>query len=97
MCCSWSVSCFCFQFCFFCCSILLDPSMFVLERDTFHFHCSEYSSSHSYYPTSVHFLLALRLALVFHSYFVHSLLVFLSYIWLALWSLLIIIYKSCFK
>jgi hypothetical protein len=91
MCYSWSVSCFCFKFClvFVCCSILLDPSMFVLERDTLLFHCLEHSSSHSYCPASVHFSLALRLALVFHSYFVQSLLVFLSYIWLALWSLLI--------
>jgi hypothetical protein len=88
---------FIFFFCFFCYSILLDPSMFVLERHTLHFHCLEHSSSHSYCPASVHFLLALRLALVFHSYFVQSLLVFLSYIWLALWSLSIIIHESCSK
>jgi hypothetical protein len=76
---------------------LLDPSMFVLERDTLRFHCLEHSSLHYYYFASVHFLLVLRLALVFHSYFVQSLLVFLSYIWLALWSLFIIIFESCFK
>jgi hypothetical protein len=84
-------------FCFVCCSIWLDPSIFVLERDTLRFHCLEHSSFHSYCPVSVHFLLVLRLALVFHSYFVQSLLVFFSYIWLALWSLMIIIYESCFK
>jgi hypothetical protein len=70
-------------FSFVCCSILLYPSMFVLERDTLRFHCSEHSSSHSYCPVSVHFLLALRLALIFLSYFLQSLLVFFSYIWLA--------------
>jgi hypothetical protein len=52
-------------FCFFCCNKLLDPSMFVLERDTLHFHCLEHFSLHSYYSVSVHFLLVLHLALVF--------------------------------
>jgi hypothetical protein len=42
-------------FCLVCCSILLDPSMFVLVRDTLRFHCSEHSSSHSYCPAGVHF------------------------------------------
>jgi hypothetical protein len=84
-------------FCFVCCNKWLDPIMFVLERVTLRFHCSEHSSSHSYCPASVLFLLVLCLALVFHSYFVQSLLVFFSYIWLALWYLLIIIFESCFK
>src|SRR3954451_20689134 len=50
MCYSWSVFIFAVcLFCFVCCSIKLDPSCFVLERDTllkfyiehssFHFHC----------------------------------------------------------
>jgi hypothetical protein len=75
----------------------LDPSIFVLERDTLRFHCLEHSSLHSYCSVSVHFLLVLRLALVFHSYFVQSLLVWFTCLWLALWSLLIIIYESYFK
>jgi hypothetical protein len=41
--------------CFVCCSIWLDPSMFVLERDTLHFHCLEHSSFHSYCSASVLF------------------------------------------
>jgi hypothetical protein len=82
---------------FFCYNKWLDPSIFVLERDTLRFHCLEYSSLHSYFSMSVHFLLVLCLALVFHSYFVHSLLVWFNCLWLALWSLLIIIYESCFK
>ena len=97
MCYSWSVNFFCFKFCFVCCSIWLDPSIFVLERDTLRFHCLEHSSFHSYYSVSVHFLLVLCLALVFHSYFVKILMFCFSYIWLALWSLMIIIYESCFK
>ena len=63
-------------FCFVCCNKWLDPSIFVLERDTLRFNCIEHSSFHSYCSTSVLFLLVLRLALVFHSYFVQSLLVF---------------------
>src|SRR3954447_25295671 len=31
-------------FCFFCCNNWLDPSSFVLERDTLCFHCIEHSS-----------------------------------------------------
>jgi hypothetical protein len=75
----------------------LDPSIFVLERDTLHFHCLEHPSLHSYCSVSVHFLVVLRLALVFHSYFVQSLLVWFTCLWLDLWSLFIIIYESCFK
>ena len=99
MCYSWSVSYFFFQFCFafVCCSFWLDPSIFCLERFTLRFHCLEHSSFHSYCLVSVHFLLVLCLALVFHSYFVQSLLVCLSFVWLALWSLMIIIYESYFK
>ena len=55
MCCSWSVSCFCFQFCFVCCSLWLHPSILVLERDTLHFHCVEHSRFHSRCSASVHF------------------------------------------
>ena len=84
-------------FCFVFCSIWLDPSIFVLERDTLHFHCLEHSSFHSYCSAIVHVLLVLRLDLVFHSYFVQNSLVFFGYIWLALWPLLSIIYESCFK
>ena len=84
-------------FCFVWCSLWLYPSIFCLERDTLCFHCLEHSSFHSYCSASVHFLLVLRLALVFHSYFVQSLLVCFSFIWLALGSLMIIIYESCFK
>jgi hypothetical protein len=42
-------------FCFVCYSILLVPSMFVLERDMLRFHCSEHSSFHSYCSVSVLF------------------------------------------
>jgi hypothetical protein len=65
-------------FCLVCCNKWLDHSIFVLERDTLRFHCSEHSSSHSYCPASVHFLLILCLALVFHPYFVQNLLVLFS-------------------
>jgi hypothetical protein len=75
----------------------LDLNIFVLERDTLRFHCLEHSSLHSYCSVSVHFLLVLHLALIFHSYFVQSLLVWFTCLWLALWSLLIIICESCFK
>jgi hypothetical protein len=64
--------------CFVCCNRWLDPSIFVLERDTLRFHCLEHSSLHSYCFVSVHFLLVLCLALVFHSYFVQSLLVWFT-------------------
>ena len=40
-------------FCFVCCIIWLDPNIFVLERDTLHFHCIERSSFHSYCSASV--------------------------------------------
>src|SRR3954463_4225609 len=36
--------CFCFYFSLVFCSTWLDPSSFVLERDTLHFHCLEHSS-----------------------------------------------------
>ena len=62
-------------FCFVCCSIWLDPSIFCFERDTLRFHCLEYSSFHYYCFVSVQFLLVLCLALVFNSYYVQSLLV----------------------
>jgi hypothetical protein len=60
---------FSFFFCLVCCNKWLDPNIFVLERDTLHFHCLEHSSLYSYCSVSVHFLLVLRLAPVFHSYF----------------------------
>ena len=34
-------------FCFVCCILWLDPSIFCLERDTLRFHCLEYSIFHS--------------------------------------------------
>jgi hypothetical protein len=81
MCCSWTVFIlFSVFFCFVCCNKWLDPSIFVLERDTLHFHCLEHSSLHSYCSVSVHFLLVLHLALVFHSYFVQSLLVWFTFL-----------------
>ena len=72
---------FAFSFVLFvCCSIWLDPIIFVLERDTLRFHCLEHSRFHSFCSVSVQFLLVPRLALVFHSNFVQSLLVCFSYI-----------------
>ena len=89
--------CFAFSFVLFsCCNNWLDPS-FLVWRETLRFHCLEHSSFHSYCSVSVQFLLVLRLALVFHSNFVQSLLFCFSYIWLALWSLMIICFESCFK
>ena len=79
-------------FCFVCCNKWLDPSNICFGEDTLRFNCIEHSSFHSYCSTSVLFLLVLRLALVFHSYFVQSLLVLFSRVWLALRSLLIFIY-----
>ena len=86
-----------FSFSFVWCSIWLDSSIICLEIFTLRFHCLEHYSFHSYCSLSVHFLLILRLALVFHSYFVQSLLVCFSYRRLSLWSLLNISYESCFK
>ena len=64
---------FAFSFVFFaCCNKWLDPSILCLERNTLRFHSLEHSSFHSYCSVSVQFLLLLRLALVFHSYFVQS-------------------------
>ena len=40
-------------FCFVCCSIWLDPSIFVLENDTLRFNCIEHSSFHFYCSASV--------------------------------------------
>ncbi len=42
-------------FCFVCCSIWLDPSILVWERDTLRFHCIEHSSFRSYCSASVLF------------------------------------------
>jgi hypothetical protein len=69
---------FSFFFCFVRYNKWLDSNIFGLERYTLHFHCFEHSSLHSYCSVSVHFLLVLRLALVFHSYFVQNLLVIFS-------------------
>jgi hypothetical protein len=44
-----------FQFFFVCSNKWLDHTMFVLERDTLHFHCLEHSSFHSYRSMSVLF------------------------------------------
>ena len=61
---------FAFSFVSFCLlQYMVGSYHIVLERDTLHFHCLEHSSFHSYCFVSVHFLLVLRLALVFHSYF----------------------------
>jgi hypothetical protein len=57
MCYYWIVSLFLFSvlFCFVCCNKWLDHSIFVLERDTLHFHCLEHSSFHSYRSASALF------------------------------------------
>jgi hypothetical protein len=40
-------------FSFICCSIWLDPSILVWERDTLRFNCIEHSSFHSYCSATV--------------------------------------------
>ena len=61
---------FAFSFVLLCLlQFMVGSQYFQLERDTLRFHCLEHSSFHSYCSVSVHFLLVLRLALVFHSYF----------------------------
>jgi hypothetical protein len=42
-------------FCFICCNKWLYHIIFVLGRDTLHFHCLEHSSFHSYYFASILF------------------------------------------
>ena len=89
---------FAFSFILFSCSNKwLVPSILCLERNTLRFHCLEHSSFHSFCSVSVQFLLVLRLALVFHSNFVQSLLVCFSYVLLALWSFMNICYEIFFK
>ena len=65
---------------FACCSTWLDPSNTCFGERQAPLSCLEHSSVHSRCSASVHFLLALHLALVFHSYVVKSLLVFLVYL-----------------
>jgi hypothetical protein len=57
----------------------------------------EYSYSSLIFVEYSCLAILMLLAHVFHASLVQSLLVFFSYIWLALWSLLIIIFESCFK
>ena len=83
----------CVLFCFVCCSIKLDPSYFVLERDTLLKSYIEHSSFHFYYfqCSSFHLLrLALCFSLIFCSELV-SLLMNSSLIFM------FIIYESCFN
>ena len=56
---------------------MVGPHHSCLGEDTLRFNCMEHSSFHSYCSTSVPIFLVLRLALVFHSYFVESLFSFL--------------------
>ena len=80
MCCSWRVSCFCFQFSLVCLLYYLVGSQLYLfwreTRSTFMPRTLQFSLS-LFCECSL--LLALRLALVFHSYVVKILLVFLVY------------------
>ena len=70
---------FCFQFYFVLLSLVYGWTHHIcFGEDTLCFNCIEHSSFHSYCSTSVLFLRVLRLALVFHSYYVQSLLVFFS-------------------
>ena len=79
MCYSWSVFVFIFSLlCFVYCNKQLDLSILMWERDTLRFNCIEHSSFHSYCSTSVLFLRVLRLALVFHPYYVLNFLVLFS-------------------
>jgi hypothetical protein len=57
----------------------------------------EYSYSSLIFVEYSYLAIAMLLAPIFHASLVQNLLVFFSYIWLALWSLFIIIFESCFK
>ena len=48
------------------------PHHICFGEDTLRFNCIEHSSFHSYCSTSVLFLRVLRLALVFHPYYVQN-------------------------
>jgi hypothetical protein len=97
MCYSWSVRCFCFYF--FCFFAIINGWILLLlcGRETrFAFSCEYLYSSLIFVKYSC-LAIAMLLAPIFHASLVQSLLVFFSYIWLALWSLLIFIYESCSK
>ena len=71
MCYSWSVFIFVFSFLLFCSQqYMVGPHHICFGEDTLRFNCIEHSSFHSYCSTSVLFLRVLRLALVFHPYYV---------------------------
>ena len=71
MCYSWSVFIFVFSFLLFCSQQhMVGPHHIYFGEDTLRFNCIEHSSFHSYCSTSVLFLRVLRLALVFHPYYV---------------------------
>ena len=99
MCYSWSVIfCFAFSFVFvFLLQYVVGSQHVSLERNKLRFHCLEHSSFHSYCCVSVHILIVLRLALVFHSYYVQSLLDSFSFLLLSLWSFMNVNFESCFK
>ena len=79
MCYSWNVFIFVFSFLLFCSQQhMVGPHHNCFGEDTLHFNCIEHSSFHSYCSTSVLFLRVLRLALVFHPYFVQDFLVLFS-------------------
>ena len=85
MCYSWSVFIFVFSFILFCSLLyMVGPYNICFGEDTLCFNCIEHSSFHFYCSTSVLFLRVLRLALVFHSNYVQSLLVFFILVFLAL-------------
>ena len=71
MCYSWSVFTFVFSFILFCSLQYMVGSQHIcFGEDTLRFNCIEHSSFHSYCSASVLFFRVLRLALVFHSYYV---------------------------
>ena len=79
MCYSWSVFIFDFSFILFCSQqYMVGPHHICFGEDTLRFNCIEHSSFHSYCSTSVLFLRVLRLALVFHPYYVQDFLVLFS-------------------
>ena len=76
---------------------MVGPHHSCLGEDTLRFNCMEHSSFHSYCSTSVPIFLVLRLALVFTLIMLRACLVFFTYVWSALCTLLEIIFESCFK
>jgi hypothetical protein len=81
MCYSWSVSCFCFQFCFGFFAIINGWILaFLCGRDTRPTFLCEYSYSSLIFVEYSCLAIKMLLAHVFHAYPVQSLLVFFSYI-----------------